>query len=242
MPPSPTTRRHLLAASALFGITIPATARTLREALPWSPNEAYPPPRVLPGPWLFFTAAEAAMVEAIADRLIPADDLGPGGREAGCAVFIDRQLAGPYGRSEWLYMRPPFAQGTPEQGLQDEDPPALQYRKGLDAVAAHCAHSFGGRHFPELAPEQQDQMLTAMDEGEVRIEGGDSKAFFELLLTNMTEGFFADPIYGGNKDMCGWKLLGFPGTRYDYREVLDRPNQKYMMPPVALTGRPEWSR
>ncbi|RYJ00167.1 MAG: gluconate 2-dehydrogenase subunit 3 family protein [Acetobacteraceae bacterium] len=244
MPSPPTRRRALLAASALFGLGAVggATGRTLREALPWTVNEAYPPPRVVPGPWVFFTAGEAALVEAIADRLIPADDLGPGGREAGCAVFIDRQLAGPYGRSEWLYMRPPFAHGTPQQGMQGEDPPAAQYRKGLDAFAGYCTRSFGGRRFEALAPEQQDAALTALEKGEVSIEGADGKAFFELLLTNMTEGFFADPIYGGNKDMCGWRLLGFPGTRYDYRDVLERPNQRYMMPPVALTGRPEWSR
>ncbi|MBL6455460.1 gluconate 2-dehydrogenase subunit 3 family protein [Belnapia sp. T6] len=238
----PSTRRRLLAASALFGLAIPATARTLKEALPWSPNEAYPPERVVPGPWVFFTAGEAATVEAIADRVIPADELGPGGKEAGCAVFIDRQLAGPYGTSAWLYMRPPFARGTPSQGLQDEDPPAVQYRKGLGALTSYCTGRYGGRRFEALTPQQQDEVLTAMEKGEAKDPGADLRGFFEQLLNNMTEGFFADPIYGGNKDMCGWRLLGFPGTRYDYREVIAAPNQKYTLPPVALTGRPEWMR
>jgi gluconate 2-dehydrogenase gamma chain len=54
------------------------------------------------------------------------------------------------------------------------------------------------------------------------------------------EGYFADPIYGGNRDMVGWKLVGFPGTRYDYRDVMEKPNQAYALPPVGLKGRPAW--
>ena len=72
------------------------------------------------------------------------------------------------------------------------------------------------------------------------LRGIDEKYFFGLLLDNVTEGFFADPIYGGNRDMAGWKLVGFPGTRYDYRDVVARPNQPYTLPPVGLQGRPAW--
>jgi gluconate 2-dehydrogenase gamma chain len=68
-----------------------------------------------PGPWIF-SADEAALVEAVVDRLIPSDDRGPGGKDAGCAVFIDRQLAGPYGRGDGLYLKPPFLRGVATQG------------------------------------------------------------------------------------------------------------------------------
>ena len=54
------------------------------------------------------------------------------------------------------------------------------------------------------------------------------------------EGYFADPIYGGNRDMVGWKLVGFPGVRYDFRDVIEKPNQAYTLPPVAMQGRPAW--
>ncbi len=56
------------------------------------------------------------------------------------------------------------------------------------------------------------------------------------------EGFFSDPIYGGNRDMVGWKLVGFPGTRYDYRDVMAKPNQPYTLPPVTIQGRPDWRK
>ena len=88
------TRRELLAATALFTLGGSAVARTVTKALPWSPNEAYPASPATPGPFLFLKPAEAEAIDAIVDRLIPADDLGPGAKQAGCTVFIDRQLAG----------------------------------------------------------------------------------------------------------------------------------------------------
>ncbi len=238
----PSTRRQLLAGTALALLAGPGCARTIEGALPWSPGEAYPPARVRPGPWQFFSADEAATVGAIADRFLPPDDLGPGGRDAGCAVFIDRQLAGPYGRAEWWYMAGPFGDSTPSQGYQHPDGPAAQYRRGLAALNAHARDHFGGRYFHQLGTEEQDALLAALEQGRLGLRGIDEKYFFGLLLDNVTEGFFADPIYGGNRDMAGWKLVGFPGTRYDYRDVVARPNQPYTLPPVALTGRPEWVR
>src|SRR5580704_17949895 len=116
------TRRQLLASTAILaisGLGSRAFGRTYRGgALPWEPSDTSPPIPVRPGPWLYFTADEAAAVEAIVDRLIPPDESGPGGKGAGCAVFIDRQIAGSFGDSRRLYMRPPFAKGTPSQGLQ----------------------------------------------------------------------------------------------------------------------------
>jgi gluconate 2-dehydrogenase gamma chain len=110
-------RRLLLASTAVF-VTVPgprAFGRTYSGgALPWEPSETQPPMPVRPGPWLYFTTDEAAAVEAIVDRLIPTDDSGPDGKDAGCAVFIDRQFAGPFGDSRRLYMRPPFAK--PDRG------------------------------------------------------------------------------------------------------------------------------
>ena len=72
-------------------------------------------------------------------------------------------------------------------------------------------------------------------EGQVKLDGADGKAFFKTLLKDMQEGFFADPIYGGNRDMCGWKMIGFPGARYDYRDWVGRHNERY--PPPARQHR-----
>ena len=234
------TRRQLLSTTAAIGVAMaagrPAGARIISGALPWSPNQAYPPEAVRPGPWQFFTADEAAVVEAIADRIIPADDLGPGGKQAGCAVFIDRQLVGPYGSSEWLYMEPPFVPDAAANfGIQSPVTPARRYRDGLAALAAHTRQAFGGRLLHQLDAAEQDGVLTGLEKGEIKIPG--AKAFFNQVQANVVEGYFADPIYGGNKDMCGWQLVGFPGVRYDYRDVIANPNQPYTLPPVSLLGR-----
>src|SRR5258708_13246438 len=95
--------------------------------LPWKPDAGVPPTVARPGPWEFFTAEEGAAVEAIVDRLIPPDPQTPGGKDAGCAVFIDRQLAGPYGSSRGLYMPPPFMEGSPPQGPQPPLTPPARY-------------------------------------------------------------------------------------------------------------------
>jgi gluconate 2-dehydrogenase gamma chain len=89
------TRRSLLATAALLITTSGVSARVVTKVLPWKPNEAYPVTPVVPGSYLFFTANEAAIVDAFVDRLIPTDELGPGAKHAGVTTFIDRQLTGP---------------------------------------------------------------------------------------------------------------------------------------------------
>jgi gluconate 2-dehydrogenase gamma chain len=237
------TRRQLLSAAAFLTLSGTALARTVTKALPWSPNEAYPPSPLHPGPYLFFTEGEAAMVDAIVDRLIPKDELGAGGKDAGCTFFIDRQLVGAFGGHDWLYMQGPFsANPLPSQGLQSPLVPRQQYRQGLAALAAYCRATFAGRGFPQLSPDEQDRLLSGMEKGEVKFADFDSRMLFSTIYANTMEGYFADPVYGGNRDMVGWKLVGFPGTRYDYRDVMARPNQAYTLPPVALMGRPDWGQ
>jgi gluconate 2-dehydrogenase gamma chain len=116
-------RRELLAGTALSLLGgWPTRAAVILDRLPWEPNAGNPPVPVGPGPWLFFTGAEGRAVEAVADRIIPTDPDTPGGRDAGCAVYIDRQMAGPYGRKEGLYNSPPFIIGTKQQGPLSRGP------------------------------------------------------------------------------------------------------------------------
>lgn len=236
------TRRSLLASAALLITTHGVSARVVTKVLPWDPNEAYPVTPVKPGGYLFFTAEEAAVVDAFIDRLIPTDDLGPGAKDAGVTTFIDRQLTGPYGGHDWLYMQGPFSsKPLPSQGLQSPLTPRQQYRQGLAALEAYCKTHFGGRGFAELSVDEQTKLMGGMEKGEVVLENFSSKMLFSAIHSNTVEGFFADPIYGGNRDMAGWKLIGFPGTRYDYRDVMDKPNQAYNLPPVSMQGRPAWT-
>ncbi|HEX2941915.1 MAG TPA: gluconate 2-dehydrogenase subunit 3 family protein [Rhodopila sp.] len=241
----PTSRRELLASTAagLFASMTGASAKTYGggPGMPWRPFAADPPQEMTNGPWKFFTGEEGATVEALVDRLIPPDPETPGGKDCGCAVFIDRQLAGPFGSAQGLYMRPPFHNGTPQQGLQAPSTPAQVYRKVLPALNEHCRTVSGGKSFTQLSADQQDKLITAMEKGNLRLLGASTAPFFDLLLQNTKEGFFADPIYGGNRDMAAWRMIGFPGARYDYRDWVERHNERYPLPPVGIGGRKEWT-
>ena len=235
-------RRQLLGTTPIALLTSPSVslAAVIRDELPWTGGRADPPEPVALGPWKYFTAAEAAMVEAMVDRLIPPDPETPGGKDCGCAVFIDRQLAGPYGRYSDNYMHGPFHPGTEEQGEQSPLTPAQQYRLALAAVDQYCQSRFGGAGFAQLPDEGKDEVLKGLESGDIKLQGVNSKTFFALLLQNTQHGFFADPVYGGNKDMAAWKMIGFPGARYDYRDWVHRHNERYPLPPVSIREHPNW--
>ena len=237
-------RRQLLGSSAIVLLMVSPAARAtvIKGGLPWTPGSADPPTVVTPGGWRYFTPQEAAAVEAIVDRLIPPDPETPGGKDCGCAVFIDRQLAGPYGRAESLYMMGPFQPGTKQQGPQSPLTPAQQYRKALAAFDAACRSKFGGKAFVDLSNEQKDEVIESLEQGSLKLDGADGQSFFNLILTDTRNGFLADPIYGGNKDMAAWKTIGFPGTHYDYRDWIDRHNQRVTLPTVSINSHPNWSQ
>ncbi|MEO7031039.1 MAG: gluconate 2-dehydrogenase subunit 3 family protein, partial [Herbaspirillum sp.] len=185
----------------------------------------------------YFTAVENAFLNAAASRLIPTDQLGPGAREAGVVFFIDQQMVGPFGRAERWYMQGPWQDGTKEQGYQLKLSPAQLYRHGIAAVDRYCQANFGGKPFAQLAASQQDTLLQAMEKDKLALTDVPAKAFFDLMLQNTIEGFFADPMYGGNRNFTGWKLIGFPGPRYNYVEDIGRYGVRYPQPPVGLSGR-----
>ncbi|HEY6452653.1 MAG TPA: gluconate 2-dehydrogenase subunit 3 family protein [Steroidobacteraceae bacterium] len=234
-------RRDLLAGTALVLIGRAARAGLIAGHLPWAPAAEPVPASAPPGSWLFFTPAEAAMVETLADRIIPPDPQTPGGKAAGCTEFIDRQLSGPYGRHEGLYNRPPFTKGSKQQGPQSAKGPAELYRSTLAALDRYCRAQPGGKSWLELGADRQDEILRGLEASTLELEGADGKTFFEELLKDVQQGFFADPIYGGNRDMCAWKMIGFPGAHYDYRDWVGRHNERYPNPPVSIAGRPGWT-
>ncbi|MBV8803386.1 MAG: gluconate 2-dehydrogenase subunit 3 family protein [Sinobacteraceae bacterium] len=221
-----------------------AKAEVISGHLPWHPGATAAPEPAKPGNWSFLTDPEAATLGAIADRIIPADPQTPGGKDAGCVVFVDRQLAGAYGRREGLYVAGPFEQGTKEQGPQSPQTPGDLYRAGLAALDKYCRAGTApghGKAFVALTAAQQDEVLHGLESGSVQLEGIDGKTFFEQLLKDIQQGFFADPIYGGNHEMCAWKMIGFPGARYDYTDWVGRHNERYPLPPVSIAGRDAWN-
>jgi gluconate 2-dehydrogenase gamma chain len=215
--------------------------QTLRGAVPWQEGTADAPPETSAGGYVFFSPAEQPFIEAAVARLIPNDPVGPGAIEAGVPFFLDRQLAGPYGNGAHFFLGGPWPKGTPEQGYQSRFTPAQFYRAAIAAIDASVGAASNGASFAKLSPDDQDGVLKSLEKGDRQLSGGvDSKAFFAMFLQNVKEGYFSDPIYGGNRDMGAWKMIGFPGARYDYKEWISRHGEVVAVATVGLRGRPGW--
>jgi len=220
-----------------------APPQTLRGAVPWQEGQADSPPGVTGTDFRFFTVPERAFIEAVMARLIPNDTVGPGAVEAGVPFFLDRQLVGPFGRGDHYFLGGPWPKGTPEQGYQSRFTPAQLYRTAIAAIDRYVAANFSNALFAKLAAADQDKVLKGIESGDVMLDAGvDGKSFFAMLLQNTKEGYFADPIYGGNKDMGAWKMIGFPGAHYNYRDWVARHGEAVTIQPVSLLGRPGWSQ
>jgi gluconate 2-dehydrogenase gamma chain len=204
-------RRNFLKGAGAAG-TLAATA--LAGGLASRPAEAQSAtaPAAPPAgePLLTLTADEAAFLSAAYDTIIPADRLSPSGTDCGCVAYIDRQLAGAWGNGARLYRNGPFLPAKPEHGYQLPLTPREYFAAGI-----RCANAWSqkthGKTFDRLAPETRAAALTAMETGAAQFEGFDAKPFFEALLQSAMEGFFADPMYGGNRNKVSWRMVGYPG-------------------------------
>jgi gluconate 2-dehydrogenase gamma chain len=244
-------RRRFLLASAVAAVgatdaavhdgELGASPQTIRGAVPWQEGAADSPPETTGSGYTFFKVAEAAFIEAAVARLIPHDPVGPGAVDAGVPFFLDRQLAGPFGRGDHFFLGGPWKKGVPEQGYQLRFSPAQLYRAAIVAIDKYVGSHFGAPSFSQLGEVDQDQVLRDLEAGTIQLEGGvEAKPFFAMLLQNTKEGYFSDPIYGGNRNMDAWKMIGFPGAHYDYSEWVTRHGEKVPYPPVGFKGRPGW--
>ncbi|WP_115718830.1 gluconate 2-dehydrogenase subunit 3 family protein [Gallaecimonas mangrovi] len=184
---------------------------------------------------VFFNDSEWRFVMAACDRLIPADATGPGALEVNVPVFIDRQMKGDFGLAKDWYMKPPFLKAVPQLGYQSPLNPAQTYQKGIAATDKYCQGQFG-KVFAELSADQQDQLLTHLQKDDIKFDDVSAAQFFAFLLQNTKEGYFCDPIHGGNKDMAAWKMIGFPGARASYLEWVEQHNVPYPLGPVSING------
>lgn len=230
-------RRHFILSLAVLIATtaLKVRAKIISGGMPWHPYAVRPPEPISAGEWRFFNESEVVLMDALVDLIIPPDELSIGAKDAGCTLFIDRQLSGDFGKAMTVYRLGPVIQGFPQQGPQFNDTPAERYRLGLAAIDS-VANKLHQKAFNQLEEEQQIAMLQAIENGEVPLTGLNGQAFFSMLIQNVREGFFADPLYGGNKDMAGWKMLGFPGARYDYREEIKLRGEYLGLSPVSMIG------
>jgi gluconate 2-dehydrogenase gamma chain len=228
---NPIRRRNFLlgAGTAVAASLAPAAAADAQ-----STSSTLAAPGDQPEPLLTLTPTEHAFVAAAADTLIPADDLSPSGSDCGVATFIDRQLAGAYGAGARLYRDGPFAKAKPELGYQLPLNPREFFRAGI-AAANDWSRKTYGKDFDRLDDADRVTALKAMEAGSAEFAGFSSRMFFNALLDISMEGFFADPIYGGNRDMAAWKMVGYPGLPATYREDIKKYfGKKYDKPPRSI--------
>ena len=217
------------AGTAVAAVLTPAAVTTAEAQSQPAPAAAH-----APDTWLTLNATEQAFIIAAVDMIIPADELSPSGSDCGVAVFVDRQLAGAYGSGARLYRQGPFAKGKPELGYQLELNPREFFRAGI-AAANEFTRKSHGKDFDRLSEPDRIAALKTMEEGKAGFPGFSSTMFFNALLQITMEGFFADPMYGGNRDMAAWKMVGYPGLPATYREEIKTYfNKKYDKPPRSI--------
>jgi gluconate 2-dehydrogenase gamma chain len=154
---------------------------------------------------------EAAFVEAMVNIMCPPDELTPGGVDCGLAVFIDRQLAGAFGKGARRYLGGPWIQGKPQLGYQLPLSPEQFFKAGV-AAADEAARLRFGRSLTQLSVAEGSELLQGIGSGKVTHERLSLSAWFnELVYPLFVQACFSDPIYGGNRDKVFWRMIGYPG-------------------------------
>ncbi len=234
--PSSPSRRDFLRQSL---VTVPAVSLLGTAAIAQTQGSTAAAPAVAAGPKYtprYFTAPEWDFLQAAVDRLIPANEDGPGAVEAGVPEFLDRQMEAAYGHGGLWYMQGPFVPDAPPTlGYQLRYTPRELYRKGIAAIDDWCRKQHN-QTFAALPADQRDAILHQLEKGEITLDDVPTATFFAQLLTNTKEGYFADPMYGGNKQMAAWKMIGFPGARADFTDWMDQAGKVYPFGPVSIDG------
>jgi gluconate 2-dehydrogenase gamma chain len=216
-----------------------AAAATATVSLPQGADAQQPAATPAAAPatpgYAFLNLDEAAFVEAVVDHMVPADELSPKGTDIGINIYIDRALAGGWGKGERLYMQGPWKRGVPSQGYQLPLTPAQLYRAGIEATNAHCRKTYG-KPFDRLDEPQREEVLVGLSTGKVTFDSGlPARVFWTAMYQTVMEGMFSDPIYGGNRDKAGWRLIGFPGAIAVHRENVEKyRDKKFPSDPVSI--------
>lgn len=157
----------------------------------------------------FFNHADAATIAAITERIMPSAPGKPGARDADVLNYIDLALSGAYAE------------------MQDF------YRRGLTQLEAHCRSAYK-EPFVRLSPDRQDEVIAALESDKATgFTYPTGREFFSILRTHTMEGMFADPLYGGNKDFAGWRLVGFPGAQAIFTPTDLQSKQEFTRAPIV---------
>jgi gluconate 2-dehydrogenase gamma chain len=231
--PSPS-RRQLFKNLSLVPIAAIAAASCAKESDKPADQSSASPGEYKP---TFLNATEWTFILAACDRLIPADNIGPGALQAGVPEFIDRHMQTPYASGDIWYMQGPFIEAEPQFGYQGRLPVRDILRVGIKAIDEYCRRQYGGKTFAALEHAEQETLLKAAESGKLALENISAKEFFGQLLNETRMGYFCDPKHGGNKNMAAWKMIGYPGMRADYINWVEVRDKPYPLPPVDLAGK-----
>ena len=231
-------RRDFLKTAVVSGAA--AASGTAAVTTPEIAQAAQPAPEAVPAAteptgYAFLNLDEAAFVEALVDHMIPADELSPKGTDLGVNIYIDRALAGAWGKGERLYMQGPWKLGTPSQGYQLPLTPAQLYRAGIAATNAHCRKAYGNT-FDRISDAQRQEVLIGLSTGKITFDNGlPVRVFWTTLYQTVVEGMYSDPIYGGNRNKAGWAIIGFPGIIAVHRDhVAQYRGKPFPTKPVGI--------
>ena len=225
-------RRDLVKVVATGAVTLIAPLQSAEAHS--KPLTECPKPPHRPG-YIFLNQDEAAFVEALVDHMVPSDKLSPGGIALGINVFIDRALAGSWGKGDRMYLQGPWKHGTPSQGYQLPLTPSELYRSGILAANGVCVTQHK-KTFDKLTELQREEFLLALSTGKIEFGSGPfASEFFDVVYQTVMEGMFADPIYGGNRDKAAWKMIGFPGViETNSLNIIKYRNKKFNSEPLSI--------
>ncbi|MGA9854382.1 MAG: gluconate 2-dehydrogenase subunit 3 family protein [Gammaproteobacteria bacterium] len=221
-------QRRLFLKAALSAVPLGALFAAGLTASAESPAPEYSP--------TYFTSPEWMFINAAVDRLIPSNEDGPGALDLHVPEFIDRQMETDYGHGGRWYLQGPFhPEADATLGYQLKYSPRDLYRAAIADVNAWCQRAHG-KEFADLQPQMRDDVLVQLEKGEIDLPNVKASEFFNQLLANTMEGYFADPMYGGNRQMGSWKMIGFPGARADFKDWVTQPGKPYPLGPVSIRG------
>jgi gluconate 2-dehydrogenase gamma chain len=185
-----------------------AAADTPAPAPPPAPMADHAMHAMSGGHGAFFNDDDTRTIAALTERLMPGAPGKPGAIDAGVTNYIDLALSGPYEYQQYFY------------------------RCGLAQLDAHCKQAYG-KAFRNLSADQQDETIAALQQGKAaEFVWPTAQAFFITVRTHTMEGMFADPIYGGNRNFAGWRLVGFPGAQPVYTPEDMQSTQAFTREPI----------
>ncbi len=228
-------RQTAAGAASAAALAVPQAAQAQAAGGASAGASAKPGAAPAPTGYRWLKPSEQGFVEALVNHMCPADNLTPNGVDMGLATYFDQALGGEWGQGARLYMKGPFQQGSANLGYQLGLTPAQLFRMGTEGVSSHCKAQYG-KDFEALAASDKEAVLVGLRGGSIKLPNGvSSTTYFAHVYQLFTEGMFADPIYGGNRNKAGWKMLGYPGVTTNNRQNIVRfKNLPFKVDPTSI--------